>query len=122
MTLLPVRKSLSRTPYAEEILKAFTHEDGGTEAGFKQLGQSAVKAAGNAVGWVAGKAVGGWAGAKLGAAIGSVVPGIGTIAGSIIGFIGGSIGSWAVSKFLEKKMGPDVADKLDAKDKTKTAN
>lgn len=103
-----------------KIHTAFTHKDGGVEAGLAQTGQSVVKAAGSALGWVAGKAAGGWAGAKLGAVIGSAYPGVGTAIGAVIGFIGGSLGMWAMGKAAKKIAGEDVAAKLEAKDKKTT--
>lgn len=105
---------------AGKIWNAFTHKDGGFEIGMKQIGQSAIKAAGNAFGWVAGKAAGGWAGAKLGALIGSAYPGVGTAIGAVVGFIGGSLGMWAMGKVTKAVVGEDVASELEAKDKKST--
>lgn len=85
---------------AFSLPKIFTaFKDGGVESGIAQTGQSALKAAGNAVGWGIGRTIGGAIGAKAGAALGTAVcPGLGTAAGAIIGFIGGCVGSWAVNK------------------------
>lgn len=103
---------------APKIFTAF--KEGGTSSGLTQLGQSSVKAAGNAVGWVAGKAVGGLAGAKLGAAIGSVWPGVGTAIGAVVGFIGGSVGMWAMNKLTDKLIPTEEATKLEANKMKKT--
>lgn len=103
-----------------KIWTAFTHKDGGVEAGLAQTTQSAVKAAGNAFGWVAGKTAGGWAGAKLGAMIGSAYPGVGTAVGAIVGFIGGSLGMWAMGKLTKGLTGEDVATNIEANAMTKT--
>lgn len=103
-----------------KIFTAFTAENGGFESGMKQTGQSAFKAAGNALGWVAGKAAGGWAAAKLGAMIGSAFPGVGTTVGAVVGFIGGSVGMWAMGKLTNWIAGVDEATNLEAKSLTKT--
>lgn len=103
---------------APKIFTAF--KEGGASSGFTQLGQSSVKAAGNAAGWVAGKAIGGLAGAKLGAAIGSVWPGVGTAIGAVVGFIGGSVGMWAMNKLTDKLIPTEEATKLEANNMKKT--
>lgn len=91
------------------------------KTGMKQLGQTTVKAAGNAAGWVVGEAAGTAIGAKLGAAIGTAVcPGLGTAVGALLGVVGGSIGVWFAGKATKALVGEDVADKIQAENMTKT--
>ena len=91
------------------------------KTGYKQLGQTSVKAVANAGGWVLGEAAGIWASAKLGAAIGTAFgPGIGTAVGAVAGLLGGSIGMWLCGKAAKKIVGEDVANKIEAKNLAKT--
>ena len=81
--------------------------------GFKQLGQTAIKGAGSAVGWAVGEGIGAWAGGiaamKIGSIAGTAItPGIGTAIGAVAGFIGGSIGCWLMGKVTHKIVGQDV--------------
>lgn len=87
-----------------------------SETGWKQLGQTTVKAAGNAAGWAVGEAAGKWAFAKIGAKLGSKVhPLFGTLIGGAVGLIGGGLGMWLAGKGTNKLVGQDVADDLEAK-------
>ncbi|MBR1776365.1 hypothetical protein IJ750_04755 [bacterium] len=89
--------------------------------GMKQTGQSIGKSALGTAGWCVGRAAGTWLGAKAGAAIGTAIcPGAGTAIGALIGFTVGSIGMWAGHELGEKIFGTDVADKVEAKNMTKT--
>jgi len=89
--------------------------------GWTQVGQTAVKAAGNAVGWALGEAAGIWAFTKAGAAIGTAFgPGVGTIIGGIVGFVGGGIGMWLAGKATKALVGDDVVNKIDAENLAKT--
>ena len=88
------------------IKSAFSKDN---STGIKQLGQTAVKGAGSAIGWVAGEAAGAAVGAKLGAAAGTAIcPGIGTAIGAVAGLIGGSIGCWLMGKVTHKILGQDA--------------
>ena len=94
-------------------IKAAFSKDSGT--GMTQLGQTAVKGAGSAVGWAVGEGIGAWAGAKAGAALGTAVaPGVGTAIGAVAGLVGGSIGMWLVGKFTHHIVGTDVGEKVKA--------
>lgn len=98
---------------AGKIKTAF-EEDGST--GMKQLGQTLVKAAGNAGGWALGEAAGVWAFTKWGAKIGTKFgPGIGTLIGGMVGLIGGGLGMWLAGKVTKGVVGQDVADDIEAK-------
>ena len=89
--------------------------------GMKQLGQTAVKGAGSAIGWSVGEGIGAWAGAKLGASIGTAIsPGLGTAIGAVAGLIGGSIGCWAMGKLTHKLVGDNVGAKVQAEQMGKT--
>jgi len=86
------------------------------ETGMKQLGQTTVKAAGNAAGWAVGEAAGVWAFTKWGAKIGSKVhPLLGTLIGGAVGLIGGGLGMWLAGKGTNALVGQDVADDIEAK-------
>lgn len=81
--------------------------------GYKQLGQTAIKGAGSAIGWAVGEGIGVWAGglaaAKIGAMAGSAVaPGVGTAIGAIAGLVGGSIGCWLTGKITHKIIGQEA--------------
>lgn len=81
--------------------------------GYKQLGQTAIKGAGSAIGWAVGEGIGTWAGAmaamKIGALTGSAVaPGVGTAIGAIAGLVGGSIGCWLTGKITHKIIGQEA--------------
>lgn len=81
--------------------------------GYKQLGQTAIKGAGSAIGWAVGEGLGAWAGAmaamKVGALAGSAVaPGVGTAIGAVAGLVGGSIGCWLMGKVTHKIIGQEA--------------
>ena len=79
-----------------------TFKELGAEKGMKQLGKSAVKVVGDALGFAGGNA----AGVAIGTAIGTAIcPGIGTAIGSVCGFIGGLMGSWVMGKVTNKITG-----------------
>lgn len=102
----------------DKIKAAFSKD---SSTGWSQVGQTAVKGAGSAVGWAAGEALGVWGAAKLGAAIGTAFgPGVGTAIGAVAGLIGGSIGCWLAGKATHAMVGQDVGDKILAQNKTKT--
>ena len=89
--------------------------------GTKQLGQTLVKGAGNAVGWAAGEAAGIWAAGALGAKIGTAFgPGVGTLIGGLAGMVGGAIGMWLTGKATKALVGDDVANKITAENMLKT--
>ena len=101
-----------------KIKTAFDKDE---STGWKQVGQTTVKAAGNAVGWAVGEAAGVWAATALGAKIGTLFgPGVGTVIGGIAGFVGGSIGMWLAGKATKAIAGQDVADKITADNLAKT--
>ena len=94
--------------------------------GYKQLGQTAIKGAGSALGWAVGEGVGAWAGgiaaAKIGAIAGSTIaPGVGTAIGAIAGLVGGSIGCWLVGKFTHKIIGQEAGTLAQVENMKKTA-
>ncbi len=95
-------------------IKTAFEEDSST--GWKQLGQTTVKAAGNAAGWALGEAASVWAFTKWGAKIGSKInPLLGTLIGGAVGMIGGGIGMWLAGKGTKAVVGEDVADGITAK-------
>lgn len=90
--------------------------------GWKQLGQTTVKAAANAGGWMLGETAAIWAWSKVGATIGTAVgPGVGTLIGAVVGFVGGSLSMWLCAKGAKKLVGDDVANKIEAEKKMQTA-
>ena len=101
-----------------KIQTAFAKDD---ETGWKQVGQTTLKAAGNAVGWAVGEAAGVWAATAMGAKIGTLFgPGVGTVVGGVLGFVGGSLGMWLAGKATKKIVGQDVADTITVQDMKKT--
>lgn len=89
--------------------------------GMKQLGQTTVKALGNAAGWAAGEAAGIWAAGALGAKIGTFFgPGVGTAIGGVIGMVGGAIGMWLTGKVTKALVGDDIANQINVNNKLKT--
>ena len=89
--------------------------------GVKQLGQSVFKALGNAAGWTVGEAAASAAFAKWGARLGTMFgPGVGTAIGGVIGLVGGGIGMTLMDKISKAIVGDDVADKIEAENKSKT--
>ena len=93
-------------------LKAAFSKD--SETGWKQVGQTSIKAAGSIIGWSAGSAVGTWAGAKLGAMAGTAIaPGVGTVIGAIAGAVGGMIGCNLMGRVTHKIIGEDVGSKVE---------
>lgn len=102
----------------DKISAAFTES---SSTGWKQVGQTTVKAAGSIVGWAAGSAAGTWAGAKLGALAGSAIaPGVGTVIGAIAGGIGGMIGCNLMGRLTHKIVGEDVGTEAEVKNMKKT--
>ena len=102
----------------EKIKTAYSKDK---ETGNKQLGQTLVKGAGNAIGWAAGEAAGIWATAAIGAKIGTAFgPGVGTLIGGLAGMVGGAIGMWLTGKATKALVGEDVANKVEAENLTKT--
>ncbi|MBE7710934.1 MAG: hypothetical protein E7Z92_02205 [Cyanobacteria bacterium SIG31] len=92
------------------------------QTGWKQVGQTAVKGLGSAAGWTLGETAGKWAFAKWGAKIGSKVhPLLGTLIGGAVGLIGGSIGMWLAGKGTKAIVGKDVADKIQVKNMSNSA-
>ena len=101
-----------------DIQAAFSKD---TTTGMKQLGQTAIKGAGSAIGWSVGEGIGMWAGAKLGAMAGTAIaPGVGTAIGAVAGLIGGSIGCWAMGKLTHWLVGDNVGAKVQAEQLGKT--
>lgn len=95
--------------------------DKDSSTGWKQIGQTAVKGAGSAIGWTLGEAVGAWGATKIGAMLGTAIaPGVGTAIGGILGLVGGSIGMWAMGKLTKALVGEDVGKKAEAEQMTKT--
>ena len=92
------------------IKAAFSKDN---KTGWKQVGQSTVKGAGNAISWAAGEALGVWGATKLCAAAGSAIaPGVGTVIGAVAGLISGSIACWLTGKATNKLVGKDVGEKV----------
>ncbi|MBO5738337.1 hypothetical protein J6R97_03260 [bacterium] len=105
--------------FAMEILmnlgKIKTAFEKDSNTGMKQLGQTAVKGTGNAVGWALGEAASVWAFTKWGAKIGSKIhPILGTLIGGAVGVIGGTVGMCLAGKATKALVGQDVADDIDA--------
>lgn len=91
-----------------QVVPAF--QQGGAASGFKQIGKSLVKVAGDTVGFVAGDAVGKAAGAAIGTAI---CPGIGTAIGTFVGgLLGGIVGSAVVGKATKAITGKTEVEKI----------
>ena len=102
-----------------KILTAFSKDTG---TGMQQVGQTAIKGAGSAIGWAVGEGIGAWAGAKLGAMAGTAIaPGLGTAIGAVAGLVGGSIGCWLLGKITHKIAGQDVGTKVEVDNMKKTA-
>ncbi len=79
-----------------------TFKELGAEKGFKQLGKSALKVAGDTAGFI----IGDQAGIAIGSAIGTALfPGIGTAIGAATGLVAGMFGSYAASHITEKIIG-----------------
>lgn len=101
-----------------KIKTAFSKD---TNTGMQQIGQTAVKGAGSAIGWAVGEGIGAWAGAKLGAMAGTAIaPGVGTAIGAVAGLIGGSIGCWLMGKITHKITGQDVGTKVEVENMKRT--
>ena len=102
-----------------KIQTAFSKD---SSTGWKQVGQTAIKGAGSAIGWAVGEGIGAWAGAKLGAAAGTAIcPGLGTAIGAVAGLIGGSVGCWLMGKITHKITGPDAGTKVEVENMKRTA-
>ena len=92
-----------------------------TNLGWKQLGQTSVKGAGNAFGWIAGEAAGMYAFSKWGAKIGQKLgAGAGSALGRIIPLVGAGIGMCLTGKLVKTLVGRDVGDKIEAENLAKT--
>ena len=109
--------------FEKKIQKAFDKDN---TTGWTQVGQTAVKGVGSAVGWAVGEGIGAWAGGKLGmiagAKLGTVIsPGVGTVIGAVAGLVGGSIGCWLMGKVTHSIIGDDVATKAEADKLKQTA-
>lgn len=93
-----------------------------TTTGFKQLGQSVVKAAANTVGWQAGEALGMMGAAKITPAITKALgPKWGTIVGALARPVCALVTAWASKKVAKAVVGEDVANKIQAEEKITTA-
>ncbi len=80
-----------------------TFKELGMKKGFKQIGKSAIKVAGDTFGFIAGQSVC----TAIGTAIGTAIcPGIGTAIGSLCGFAGGMLGSFLMGKVTKSITGP----------------
>ena len=105
-----------------KIKTAFSKD---SSTGWTQMGQTAIKGAGSAIGWAVGEGIGTWAGAKLGmiagAKLGTVIsPGVGTAIGAVAGLVGGSIGCWLMGKVTHSITGQDVGTKVEVENMKKT--
>lgn len=91
-----------------QVVPAF--QQGGAEAGFKQIAKSGAKVVAGTAGFVAGDA----AGRAIGAAIGTFIcPGVGTAIGSFLGgFIGGITGSAIAGKATQAIVGKSEVEKI----------
>lgn len=100
-------------------IKAAFQED--SKTGWTQVGQTSVKAIGNAASYAAGEALGIWGMGKLFAKFGSKIhPLWGTIAGYAAGLIVGSASMWLTGKITNKLVGDDVGAKASAKQMAQT--
>jgi len=105
---------------SKDKIKTAFNKDNAT--GWKQVGQTTVKAAGNAAGWALGDAAAVWALGKFGAKIGTAFgPGIGTIIGAVAGVVGGSVGMCIMGKITRALVGQDVGEKIETENMTKTS-
>lgn len=104
-----------------QYISAAFKED--TATGFKQLGQSIVKAGSSWGGYVLGDALGKWGGAKLGAMIGTAIcPGLGTAIGAAAGVVSGTICGWGLRKLANWAVGDNIANELIAKKEVEQAS
>ncbi|MBQ7125574.1 hypothetical protein IJO12_00645 [bacterium] len=112
MALIEVLTSLGN------ISAAFKED---SKTGWTQIGQTGVKAIGNAASYAAGEALGIWGMGKLFAKFGSKIhPLWGTIAGYAAGLIVGSASMWLTGKITNKLVGEDVGAKAKAKQLAQT--
>ena len=102
---------------AGKIITAFQKD---TKTGVEQTCQSLGKSALGTAGWCLGRAGGALLGAKVGASLGIAGGPAGAAVGALIGFTVGSIGMWAGHKLGNMILGHDIADKVEAKNMTKT--
>lgn len=79
-----------------------TFSELGAEKGFKQLGKSAVKVAGDTAGFIIGDQIGMAVGSAIGTAL---FPGVGTAIGAVTGLVVGMLGSHAASGITDKIVG-----------------
>lgn len=100
-----------------QVIPAF--QQGGAEAGFKQIAKSGAKVVAGTAGFVAGDV----AGRAIGAAIGTAIcPGIGTAIGSFLGgFIGGVTGSAIAGKATQSLIGKSEVEKIQEKQTAEAA-
>ena len=92
-----------------------------TNLGWKQLGQTTVKAAGNAAGWTLGEAAGMYAFSKWGGKIGQKLgAGAGSALGRIIPLVGAGIAMCLTGKLSRALVGRDIGDKIEAENLAKT--
>ena len=97
---------------AGKIKTAFEED---TTTGFKQLGQSIVKAGASAVGWQAGEALGVWGATKLTPMIAKRFGGKwATIVAALARPIGALAAHWLSRKTAKAIVGEDVANKIEA--------
>ena len=107
--------------FAMDMGKISTAFSKDTSTGMQQIGQTALKGAGSAIGWAVGEGIGAFAGAKLGAMAGTAIaPGVGTAIGAVAGLIGGSIGCWLMGKITHSITGQDVGTKVEVENMKKT--
>ena len=103
---------------AGKIKTAF-QEDSTT--GFKQLGQSVVKAAANTVGWQAGEALGIWGATKITPAITKALgPKWGTIVGALARPVCAVVTACISRKLAKAVVGEDVVNKIQAEQTVST--
>lgn len=99
-----------------------TFKELGAAKGMKQLGRSAIRAAGDALGWIAGEQIGVAAGAAIGTAICPVVgTAVGGAIGAIGGFIGGCAGSFVMGKVTKGLTGKTEREKAKEEEENKAA-
>lgn len=97
---------------AEQIKIAFEQD---TTTGFKQLGQSLVKAGASAIGWQAGEALGVWGATKFTPMIAKRFGGKwATLIAALARPVGALAANWLSRKVAKSVVGEDVANKVQA--------
>ena len=92
-----------------------------TSTGFKQLGQSTVKAAANTVGWQAGEALGIWGASKITPAITKALgPKWGPVVAALARPVCAIASSWASRKIAKAVVGDDIVNKIQAEQAVNT--